>query len=161
MKKIFTSSSVFIFLVILISCGGKGTYYEQFTNDKAFASRILDLNKTIDEIRSEEKGKLIKEDGSLLKYVYEIGKNDTYTVNYLFDEKGCYEIGIDGYFEMETDANNVVEGIKLEMIATEYGNTTDDNSLSRWKNTNHSISIELDYKDTSRGLFLATIFANE
>ena len=161
MKKILISSSILIGLVLLISCGGKGSYYEQFTNDRPFADRVLDLNKTIDEVRSFEKGKIIKEDIGLLKYVYEIGKNDTYIISYLFDEKGCYEIGIDGYFELEEDATSVVEGIKSSMSSSTFETPKEDNKLIRWKNADKSISIELDYKDTSRGLFLATIFANE
>ncbi|NQX97955.1 MAG: hypothetical protein HRT73_08760, partial [Flavobacteriales bacterium] len=103
----------------------------------------------------------VKEDVSLLKFVYEIGKSDTYIISYLFDEKGCYEIGIDGYFEFEKDAVKVVEGIQTEMNKSKYGVGTDDNYLNRWKNEDKSISIELDYKDTARGLFLVTIFANE
>ena len=161
MKKILTSLSILVVLSIVVSCDDNGSYYQQFTKDKAFSLRIEDLNKPINEIRATEKGKLIKDDINLLKYVYKIGKNDTYTVNYLFDEKGCYEIGIDGYFELENDVNAVVDGIKEEMTTTKYGDGSEDNNLCRWKNSDSSISIELDYKDTSRGLFLATIFANE
>jgi len=151
---------ILLLLTTLTSCDKNKTYYDQFNNNKPFTSRILDLNKTIDEIRDTEKGKLIKEDIGLLKFVYEIGKSDTYIVSYLFDEKGCYEIGIDGYFEFEKDAEDVVTGIQTEMNSSKYGKGTDDNNLNRWKNEDKSISIELDYKDTSRGLFLATIFAN-
>ena len=163
MKNLIVSSSIFILLFILSSCGEQGSYYEQFTNDTSFTSRISDLNRTIDEIRLTEKGKLINDDINLLKYAYEIGKNDSYIVSYLFDEKGCYEIGIDGYFEMEGDANDVVTGIKSEMKQKQsgYSEATKDNNLSRWKNENGSISIELDYENTSRGLFIVTIFANE
>ena len=161
MKNFILVSSSLIILVFIVSCSGVGSYYEQFTNDKEFTDRISDLNKTIEEVRTSEKGKLIKDDIGLLKYVYEIGENDTYIVSYLFDEKGCYEIGIDGYFEMEEETDNVVTGIKLDMENSEYKKSSDENYLSRWKNTDGSISIELDYKDTSRGLFIATIFANE
>ncbi len=161
MKKKLVSISILILLSIIISCGEQGSYYEQFTNDKGFTSRISDLNKTIEEIRSKEKGKLIKDDINLLKYVYEIGENDTYIVSYLFDKQGCFEIGIDGYFEKEEDANNVVNGIKSEMKESAYNDAIEDNNLSRWKNFDDSISIELDYENTSRGLFIATIFANE
>lgn len=154
----------FIIVILLVSnfsCTENKTYYQQFKSDKAFVSRILDLNKTFDEIRKAEKGKLIKEDVNFLEFVYKIGKNDTYVVSYLFDEKGCYEIGIDGYFELEKDAQNVVEGIQKEMSESKYGKGVEDNNLNQWKSEDKSISIELDYKDTSRGLFLATIFANE
>ena len=161
MKPFIKATLSIILLAIIVSCGGVGSYYEQFSHDKAFSSRILDLNKTIEEIRTEEKGKLVKDDINLLKYVYEIGKNDTYIVSYLFDEKGCYEIGIDGYFETEEETNSVVNGIKSEMTNSEYQESSDENNLNRWKNSSSTISIELDYKDTSRGLFIATIFANE
>jgi capsid portal protein len=161
MKKINGFISIFILLLTIDACSVDRSYYEQFTDHKPFISRILDLNKSIEEIRTDEKGKLIKDDINLLKYVYEIGKNDTYIVSYLFDEKGCFEIGIDGYFETEEDANNVVNGIKAEMGSSSYGDPLEGNLLARWNNEKNSFAIELDYKDTSRGLVVATIFANE
>lgn len=161
MKKLFPFIIIILIIIGLASCGEDKTYYEQFNNDQPFVSRILNLNKPIDEIRLQEKGNLIKEDLSLLVYVYKIGKTDTYEVSYLFDEKGCYEIGIDGYFEFKKDAVDVVAGIQNEMAASKYGKGSDDNNLNRWKNKDNSIAVELDYKDTSRGLFVATIFANK
>lgn len=160
MKKLLSLATITLILFSISCTENKKTYYEEFTDHKAFVSRILDLNKTIDEIRKEEKGELIKEDVHFLEYVYKIGKSDSYVISYLFDEKGCYEIGIDGYFELEKDALSLVVGIKTETDA-KYGKGTDDNNLNQWKNEDKSISIELDYKDTARGLFLATIFANE
>jgi hypothetical protein len=160
MKKLLPITLI-ILLISTFSCTEKETYYEQLKGDKAFTLRILDLNKSFDVIKKEEKGELVKEDLHLLEFVYNIGKSDTYMISYLFDEKGCYEIGLDGYFEFEQDAINVVTGIQEEMNNSNYGKGTDDNNLNRWKNEDKSISIELDYKDTSRGMFLATIFANE
>ena len=161
MKNIFVSTSIILTLLILISCGGKGTYFEQFSSDKTITSRISDLNKSIDQIRVEEKGNLIEENIDYLKYVYEIGESDSYIISYRFDEKGCYEVGIDSYFVEEQNAKNVVDGIKTEMNASEYGNPKEDNFLCRWKNSDESISVELDYTKTKRGEFIATIFANE
>ncbi|MDG1475636.1 MAG: hypothetical protein P8Q14_00680 [Vicingaceae bacterium] len=160
MKKLL-SFAVIILLMSCVSCTEKKSYYEQFKKNKTFVSRILDLNKTFNEIRTEEKGKLIKEDISFLKFIYDIGENDTYVVSYLFDEKGCYEIGIDGYFEFEKDALDVLSGIQKEMETAAYKKEVDDNRLNRWKNADKSISIELDHKGTENGLFVATIFANE
>ena len=160
MKKLLTISTL-ILIISTFSCTENKPYYQQFNNDKAFTTRILDLNKTYDEIKKEEKGKLVKEDLRYLEFVYNIGQSDTYVISYLFDEKGCYEIGIDGYFELESDAENVVKGIQTEMSKSKYGNGTNDNSLNQWKNEDKSISVDLDYKDTSRGMFIATIFANE
>ena len=161
MKNNLASISIFVILTCMVSCSGVSSYYEQFTKDKAFTSRIADIDKTIEEVRTFEEVKIVKDDVSILKYVYEIGKNDTYIISYLFDGKGCYEIGIDAYFGKEEDASNVVDGIKSEMAASEYELVSEDNSLCRWKKADGSISIEIDYKDTSRGLFIATIFANE
>lgn len=161
MKKIVTTTTILLIITVFFSCGGKGTYYDQFSKPKTFSSRILDLNKSIDEIRIEEKGNLVKEDLHLLKYAYEVGDDDSYIISYVFDEKGCYEIGIDAYFGLEEDANNVVKGIKTEMNSSEYGDAVENNNFCRWNNTNGSISVELDYQKTARGEFLATIFANE
>jgi len=160
MKKLLPHT-VLILLFFIQSCTKNKTYYAQFKADKTFSSRILDLNKSFDRIMNEEKGKLVKEDLYLLEFVYKIGKSDSYMVSYLFDEKGCYEIGIDGYLELESDAKNIVLGIQTEMSTSNYGKGTDDNGLNRWINEDKSISVELDYKDTSKGLFMATIFANE
>jgi len=161
MIKKITSTSLLLFLLIVVSCGGIGSYYEQFTKDKPFTSRIKDLNKTIDEVRANEKGKLIRDDINLLKYVYEIGENDTYQISYQFDEKGCWEVGIDCYFEKEEDAVVLVEGVKSEMATTIYGSPTEDNYLYRWGETGEPASIEVDYENTSRGLVVLTIMAVE
>lgn len=160
MKKLRLVFILFLFASIL-SCNKNKTHFETMQKEQPFATRILNLNKSIEEIRLSETGKLVKEDLSFLNFVYKIGNNDTYEVSYLFDEKGCYEIGIDGYFELEKDAINVVEGITQEMNLSEFIKNGNDNNLSRWKNKEESIAVELDYKNTSRGLFVATIFANE
>jgi len=170
MKKIFY---IIIFsLFIILSLGflffyspnlnlTSPSYYMQLKSHKTFTERILDLNKPFDLIKKEEKGKLIKEDLHLLEFVYNIGENDTYTVSYLFDEKGCYEIGLDGFFELESNTKDIVTGIQTEMNTSIYGKGTDDNGLNRWINEDKSASIELDYQETSKWMFLATIFANE
>ena len=161
MKNIFIYSFLFIISFLLPSCESNKTYYEQLTKDKAIYSRVSDLNKTIDIIRKEEKGKLINEGLDKLKYEYSIGNNDRYIITYLFDEKGCYEIAFDGYFEKELDAQNVVDGINTEMCSTTFGTPEESNSLYRWRNPDKSVWVELDYKDTSRGILVITIQANE
>ncbi|MDB4533655.1 hypothetical protein N9242_02205 [Vicingaceae bacterium] len=161
MKKNLVLTTILISIIILVSCGGKGTYFEQFSNKKTFTSRILDLNKTIDQVRVEEQGNLITEDLNFLEYVYEVGESDSYVISYRFDEKGCFEVGIDSYFVEESNAKNVVDGIKSEMNKSEFGVPKEDNFLCRWKNKDESISVELDYTKTKRGEFVATIFANE
>lgn len=156
---------LYIFLVItslvMFSCDSHKTYYEQLTNDKAIYSRVSDLNKSIDVVRKEEKGKLINEGLDKLKYEYSVGSNDRYIITYLFDDKGCYEIAFDGYFEKELDAQNVVDGVKTEMSATPFGIPEEANNLCRWRNPDKSVWVELDYKDTARGILVITIQANE
>ncbi|MGB0882799.1 MAG: hypothetical protein ACPGSO_07570 [Vicingaceae bacterium] len=160
MKKLHHLISL-VLLVTILSCSENKSHFEQMQKEQPFTSRILSLNKTIEDVRLIEKGELVKEDLSFLSFLYKIGKNDTYEVSYLFDEKGCYEIGIDGYFSLEKDAVNVVEGIQKEMNSSEFIENGNDNSLYRWINKDESVAIELDYKDTARGLFVVTIFANE
>jgi len=161
MKNILITTSITLSVLILVACGGKGSYFEQFSDDKTFSSRILDLNKSIDQIRVEEQGHLIKEDLNYLEYVYEVGKSDSYVIAYRFDDKGCFEIGVYSYFVDEINAQIVVDGIKSEMNTSSYGAPKEDNYLCRWKNSDESISVELDYTKTKRGEFIATIFANE
>lgn len=161
MKNIILYSFLVISSLVMFSCDNHKTYYEQLTNDKAIHSRVSDLNKSMATIRKEEKGKLINEGLDKLKYEYNIGSSDRYIITYLFDEKGCYEIAFDGYFEKETDAQNVVDGVKTEMNATNFGVPEELDSLCRWRNPDKSVWVELDYKDTSRGILIITIQANE
>jgi hypothetical protein len=161
MKRTNFSFYTIIIALFLLGCNGVGTYYEQLCQDKLISERISDLNKPIDQIRKEEKGELINEGLTKLKYEYAIGDNDRYIITYLFDDKGCYEISFDGYFAKETDAQNVVDGIKGEMKLTIFGEPEEANNLCRWKNPDKSIWTELDYKDTSRGILVLTIQANE
>ena len=161
MKNIILYISLFIISLVMFSCDNHKTYYEQLTNDKAIYNRVNDLNKSIATIRKEEKGKLINEGLDKLKYEYSIGSSDRYIITYLFDEKGCYEIAFDGYFEKEEDTQNVVDGIKTEMSATNFATPEEANNLCRWRNPDKSVWVELDYKDASRGILVITIQANE
>jgi hypothetical protein len=152
---------VVIILLLVVSCGNIGSYYEQISEDKTIVNRVSDLNKTIDEIRRQEKGKALKEGFDFLEYEYVIGNNDSYVVSYMFDEKGCFEIGIDCYFAKKEDAINVQEGFMSEINVTNFGVPAEDNSLCRWKSADESVSIELDYINTDRGMLVLTIMANE
>jgi hypothetical protein len=157
MKKAF----YLIIVVILFSCGNDKDYYEQATKKKSLIERVQDLNMSINDIRKKEKGKLINEQLTSLEYEYKIGDNDTYVITYLFDEVGCYEIGFDGYFGTEENAKLVLDGFKNEITPEIYGVSEEDNQLYRWTKTDKSLTIELDYIDTPKGMAIATIFANE
>jgi hypothetical protein len=160
--KNFVVYSFLIFSSLLIfSCGDVGSYYEQISENKTIVNRVSDLNKSIDNIRKEESGNPIKEGLDFLEYEYAIGDNDSYVVSYIFDEKGCFEIGIDCYFATKEDAINVLEGFKSEINTSPYGAAEEDNNLCRWKSKDESVSIELDYENTERGMLVLTIMANE
>lgn len=153
---------VYIFILLLIVGCDSATknYYEQISSDKTFTKRINNINKTIEDVRKEEKGKLINEGLDRLKYEYEVGKGDRYIITYLFDEKGCYEIGFDGYFAKQEDVVLVLDGFKSEIDLNSY-KLEESDDLYRYSNSNESLTLELDYVNADKGMALAVIFANE
>ncbi len=160
MKSSLVNISFIIIVLLLVSCGNNGTYYEQISENKTVINRVSDLNKSISEIRKSEKGKIVKEGIDFLEYEYPIGNNDSYVVSYFFDDKGCYEVSMDCYFAKKDDAEIVKDGFKNEISQSVYGTPTEDNGLYRWKNSDESVSIELDYINTDRGMLVLTIMAN-
>jgi hypothetical protein len=165
MKNILSlKKNVFLILLGLISwtsCSDKDPYYEKFSSPKKFTDRTLDLNKSMNQIQMEEKGLLLKENVNYLEYLSEIGESDSYIIAYRFDSKGCFEVAIYAYFVEELNAKNLINKIKEELTLSKYGPPKEDNFLSRWNNSNESISIEIDYSKMEKGEFIATIFANE
>jgi hypothetical protein len=148
-------------LILTIGCdSATKSYYEQISSEKAFTERINDINKTIEEIRKEERGKLINEGLDRLKYEFEVGKGDRYIVTYLFDEKGCFEIGFDGYFANKEDVLVVLDGFKSEIDLTKY-QLEESPELFRYSNSSNSLTLEIDYANADKGMALAMIFANE
>ena len=95
-----------------------------------------------------------------LKYEFEIGKGDRYVVTYLFDEKGCFEIGFDGYFANKEDVLIVLDGFKSEIDLTKY-KLEESTNLFRYGNNQNSLTLEIDYANADKGMALAVIFANE
>jgi len=95
MKPFVVNLSFIIVLLLVVSCRNESSYYEQISEKKTIISRILDLNKSITEIRKQEKGKISKEGLDFISYEYPIGDNDSYAISYQFDEKGCFEISFD------------------------------------------------------------------
>lgn len=162
-KLLLMKKLIFLPLVLLIiSCNDSSKpYYDQITSDKAFVERISDLNKTIENIRKSEKGKLINEGLDRLKYEYSIGSGDRYILTYIFDEKGCFEIGFDGYFEEEENVKKVLEGFIDELKIKNFGTPKEDNQLVRFISKDKTKTIEFDYKNSDKGIAKAIIFANE
>lgn len=154
--------SLTFILLIFIGCGdSKKPYAEQIINDKPFSERVNDLNKSIETIRKQEKGELINEGLDRLKYEYEIGSGDRYIITYIFDNKGCYEISFDGYFEEEANVNKVLEGFTQELNLNNFDVPEEGNKLVRFKSKDKKTTIEFDYKNSDKGMAKAIIFANE
>lgn len=150
-------------IVFTFSCTGNDSYFEQITKVKTINERILDLNKSLTEVRkSEKKSSLVKEDEDYLEYEYPIGDNDSYKITYFFDAAGCYEVGLDTYFSLETNAIEVLNEIKgmIEKDAN-FGTPTNTNSLYEWNSKDRLVSIQMDYINQDKGMISLTIFANQ
>ncbi len=88
------TSIVFTLLLVFTSCNSETNYYDELVKNKSISERVVELNKSLTEIRKSEKKKaLIKEEDNYLEYEYKIGKDETYTVTYFFDVAGCAEVG--------------------------------------------------------------------
>lgn len=147
----------------MTSCVGSDSYYDQITKVKSISERIADLNKSLTEIRkSEKKSALITEDEKFLEYEYPVGENDSYKATYFFDDAGCFEVGLDTYFSLESDTKLVFDEIKLVFEKDEhFGEATDSNSLLEWSSKDGLISVQLDYINLDKGMISLTVFANQ
>ena len=165
MKKI-VYSPILVLLFFVVSCQSNkksDSYYEQI-NKKATAEELMQrINLSIDKVAKKEKKKnLVEQDSDLLVYKYELNESDFYELTYVFDELGCFEVGLD--FQVN---NKEQFGILKEAYTKQFNELTDfkleddANGLSRWLKNNESITIELDYALQEDGILALTIFANE
>lgn len=161
--KLFIKTILLFIIVFTFSCTGNDSYFEQITEVKTINERILDLNKSLTEVRkSEKKSSLVKEDENYLEYEYPIGDNDSYKTTYFFDAAGCYEVGLDTYFSLKNDAVDVLNKIKGVIEKdTNFRTPTNTNSLYEWNSKDGLVSVELDYVNQDRGMISLTIFANQ
>ncbi len=161
--KTFLKSGIVAFIIMMTSCVGSDSYYDQLTKVKSIKERVSDLNKSLTEVRkSEKKSALITEDEKFLEYEYPVGENDSYKASYFFDDAGCFEVGLDTYFSLENDAKLVLEEIKTVFENDErFGKATDSNSLLEWTSKDGLISVQLDYLNQDKGMISLTIFANQ
>ncbi len=152
-----------ILLLLMISCSGNGSYFEQMSKIKTIQERVSDLNKTLTEIRkSEKKSFLVKEDENYLEFEYPLGDNDSFKATYLFDDAGCYEVGLDTYFASEENTKLVLDEIKAVFQNNpNFGSPKDNDNLYEWSRKDGLVSVELDYQNTSKGMLVLTIFANQ
>jgi hypothetical protein len=152
-----------LLVVVFVGCNQEKTYYDQLIKNKTITERIVELNKTLTEIRkTEDKSALIKEEEDYLEYEYKIGVDETYSITYFFDVAGCYEVGLDTYFNNEVDAQLVMEKIKEAIEnSNQFKLKTDSNQLYEWSSNDGLASVELDYENLNKGMVSFTVFANE
>lgn len=165
MKKL-ACFSVLVLLLFVVSCQSdkkSDSYYDQM-NKKATAEELLQrINLPIDKVAKKEKKKnLIEQDDDLLVYKYELSELDFYELTYVFDELGCFEVGLD--FQVN---NKEQLGILKEAYTKQFNESkdfrleNDINGLARWLKNDESITVELDYALQEDGILALTIFANE
>jgi hypothetical protein len=152
-----------LLLLILVGCNPDKTYYDELVKSKSITERTLELNKSLTEIRkTEDKSALIKEEEEYLEYEYKIGIDETYSITYFFDVAGCYEVGLDTYFNNEVDAQLVMGKIKEAIEnSAQFKLKTDSNQLYEWSSNDGLASVELDYENLNKGMVSFTVFANE
>ncbi|MCO6499588.1 MAG: hypothetical protein J5I47_04315 [Vicingus serpentipes] len=150
-------------LLCLFSCGESGNSYEQVTSLKTISQRVADLNKSSIEIKElEEKAALSKQDNDYLEYEYPIREDEMYVVSYRFDDAGCFEIGLDTYFNQPEDAQNVVDGITKDLsLNKSFETPSKEKNIYRWMSVDKAVSIELDFQHAERGMISVTLFANK
>lgn len=150
-------------IVFTLSCTGNDSYYRKITKVKTINERLSDLNKSLTEIRkSEKKASLTKEEEDYLEFEYKIGENESYKTTYFFDDSGCYEVGLDTYFTLESTAKEVLNEIKTEIEKdANFGPPTNTNSLYEWNSKDGLITIELDYMNQDKGMIRLTSYANQ
>ena len=160
-----TKQSLIILIAILtiISCGEVGTSYNQITAIKTTTQRIDNLNKSMDDIRqSEEKEALSREENDYLEYEYPIRMDESYIVSYRFDEAGCFEVGLDVYFNEQKEVQLIVDGIIEELNSNgNFGNPQKEINFYRWETSDGAKAIELEIQHIERGMIALTIFATE
>lgn len=165
MKKL-VYSPILVLLLFVVSCQSNkksDNYYEQI-NKKATAEELMQrINLSIDKVAKKEKKKnLVEQDSDLLVYKYELSESDFYELTYVFDELGCFEVGLD--FQVN---NKEQFGILKEAYTKQFNGLKDfkleddTNGLARWLKNDESITIELDYALQEDGILALTIFANE
>ncbi len=153
------------FLVIVIfSCNNSNNYYEQITKHKSEKELVQSINQSFEKINKSENNKFkTKEDVDYLAYEYPLGKEeDSYVISYHFDEKGCYEVGIDTYISKIGNTNIIVNG--FENYFNNDGNFNppkSDNNLLRWESKDNQKAVELDFRNADKGMVILTIFAYE
>lgn len=165
MKKI-VYSPIIVLLLFVVSCQSdkkSDSYYEQM-NKKATVEELLQrINLSIDKVAKKEKKKnLIEQDDDLLVYKYELSESDFYELTYVFDELGCFEVGIDFQVNNKEQFGVLKEAYTKQFNELKDFKLEDDaNGLARWLKNDESITIELDYALQEDGVLALTIFANE
>ena len=165
MKRQFLKLVVHVLILgCVYSCSEDETSYEILIKHKTEKDYIEAINKSFAAIKKTEKKKnLALEETDILRYEYALGESkDSFQITYRFDEKGCYEGGIDSYINEIIEANTVVTGFKTYFETNaNFKNTETDNNLIRWESKDGLMVVELDYRNAEKGRIALTIFAYE
>lgn len=118
---------------------------------------------SIDEVaKKESKEALQKEEEDMLVYQYNLGEGETYEVRYVFDNLGCFEVGVDTQIKLAEQTKNVKEGwLNYFNQSSDYTKVEDANQLISWDKNDGKVTVELDYVLEAEGVLTLTIFANE
>lgn len=166
---LFFSSKVIVFFCVfsfLFSCvNDKLTenYSDQITEQIIKKDLINVINYSITKVKTlENLGQLQMEDTDILVYHFVLNENTFYDVTYIFDAKGCFEIGVDIELGNVDALPKIVERLKTYFNDLTYlSEFSEDNALFRWRNKQKAITLEMDVVLISQGKLSITIFANE
>lgn len=161
----------FFFIIVLLTVNSCGIHEDKeefiFYNSLKEHDLIVRINADKTQIKKLEiNKKLLSEDDDFLKYTYVSNEKMIINCTYLFDEKGCFEIGLEINYENENEVGVGVDDLtnQFKKYVEELNSFTDfkeDNSLLRWAKKDKSKTIEMDISNASSGKILITIFANE
>lgn len=161
-KLLFSYLSIVVITLMMISCGGgEETYFNKVNIKDGGLIRGASLNESIELIKKLEDTKsLTDEEDDYLEYEYFIKEDDSYIVTYFFDDKGCYEINLDTYFDLSTDAKSVFEGYKSH-FTNKFGEAEDEDEYLTWDSEDGATTVEIDYSGLESGQVNIAAFANE
>ncbi len=146
-----------LFATLLFACNDPEKPTVSQPSEIPFFTNISYLNKSVSQIKTLENGELIDNNATLLSFV----NKKNYKTEYLFDEKGCYHLGVSAFYSNKSEALQAIENIKVELKSNAFTTPTEDNELLRWIKEDESVRIELDYKNIQKGEIIFTIQANE
>lgn len=155
-----------VIMLLVVACQGDSksdNYADQISKKHSSEQLLKSINMSIDEVaKKESKESLQKEEEDMLVYQYNLGEGETYEVRYVFDNLGCFEVGVDTQIKLAEQTKNVKEGwLNYFNQSSDYTKVEDANQLISWDKNDGKVTVELDYALEAEGVLTLTIFANE